>query len=131
MTQLSLLDTLRAPPIIRRVDPDGLVLQGEARYTLALPHPRLTWDQCRIELHPARDGLWMWSASFNTGYGASGYKVGEKWGQFAISADDALHYAIKELRDRLSKTQPYDKAAAKIATRILTWTESLTLGSRP
>jgi hypothetical protein len=130
VTQLSIFDALRAPPIIRPVDRDGHVLQGKAHHTLALPHPRLAWDLCRIELHPTRQGLWMWSVTFNTGYGGAGYKVGEKWGHFALSAEDALHYALEELRGRLGRAQLYDNGARKIVTQILTWAESLTLEAR-
>lgn len=125
--QLSLFDTLRTPPIIRRVAADGHVLQGEAQIKFVLPHPRYASPAARIELHPSRDGLWMWSASYNTGLGSSGYKVGEKWGQFALTAEDALHYAVEELQGRLIKAHHDNKAAEKLAAKILTWAESLTL----
>ena len=84
MSQLSLFDTLRAPPIIRPVKRHGGVLQGEPRLKFELPHPRCASPAARIEAHPSKDDLWMWSTNYNTGYGASGYKVGEKWGQFAL-----------------------------------------------
>jgi hypothetical protein len=126
-TQLSLFDALRSPMIIRRVHRDGHVLQGEPQIKLSLPHPRYAVDACLIELHPARDGLWMWSASYNTGYGSSGYKVGEKWGQFAHAAEDALHYALEELRSRLGRAHHYNNAAEKMAAKILVWAEPLTL----
>jgi hypothetical protein len=123
-TQLSIFDALRAPPIIRPVDPDGHVLQGQARYTFALPHKRLAGDSCCIELHPAGEGLWMWSTGFSTddGCGCS-YKVGEKWGHFAASPDDALHYAREELKKRLAA----QRGARKGVTRILAWADALTL----
>jgi hypothetical protein len=122
MSQLSLFDALRAPPIIRRVKPNGHVLQGEPQLKFELSLPRHASPAARIEVHPSKDGLWTWSASYNTGYGASGYKVG-----FAHSADDALHYAIEELRGRLSNAHHYNKAAEKVAARILVWADSLTL----
>jgi hypothetical protein len=126
-SQLSLFDALRAPAIIRQVVADGHVLQGEPQIKFVMPHPRSASPAARIELHPARDGLWMWSASYNTGNGASGYKVGEKWGQFALSAEEALHYAIEELKYRLARAYLSNESDRKTAAKILAWTESLGL----
>ncbi len=124
--QPTLFDALRAPPIRRRVDPDGKVVQGKPRETLALPHPRLVLNYARIELHPSEDGLWMWSVSISTedGYG-SHYKVGEKWGHFALTRDDALYYAVQDIKGRLSQKHQHCKSEAK----ILTWANSLLGGN--
>jgi len=115
MDQLSLFDTLRTGPIRRPVDPDGRVVQGEVQKAFVLPHPRYAFPRCRIELHPSRDGLWMWSVSIHT--------VGEKWGQFALTRDDALHYALKELETKLARMVSPCKSVAKIRS----WANSLTL----
>ena len=123
MSQLSLLDHFRAPPILKRVDPDGSVVQGKVLHTFVLPHPRWSYDRCRIELHPSSDGLWMWSASFHTDSDSCGssYRVGEKWGQFALTRDDALHYALKELEAKLARLPSPCKSVAKIRA----WANSL------
>jgi hypothetical protein len=125
MNQLALFDTLRAPPILRSVDPDGPVVKGEVREVFVLPHPRWPLDRCRIELHPNCDGLWMWSVSFHTDGDSCGssYRVGEKWGQFALTRDDALHYARKELETKLARLLSPCKSIAKIRA----WANSLTL----
>lgn len=100
--QLSLFDVLRGPMIVRPCDGFGPVVQGEADETMILPHPRLAWDRARIELHQHTDGLWMWSVSLSGDNGCGGgYKVGPKWGRFAASRDDALHYAVQEARDKI------------------------------
>lgn len=96
MEQLDLFSALRQPAIIRPVDPMGSVVQGDPDETLTLPHPRLAWHLARIELHRHSDGTWMWSASMCGG----GYKVGPKWGRFAATRDDALHWAVEELLER-------------------------------
>ena len=122
MNQLALFDTLRAPPILRSVDPDGPVVKGDVRETFVLPHPRWPLPRCRIELHPNRDGLWMWSVSVHTDDGCgSSYRVGEKWGQFASTRDDALHYALKELDTKLAQWRSPCKSIAK----MLAWANSL------
>jgi hypothetical protein len=122
MTQLSLFDALRAPPIIRPVQPRGHVLQEEPEYTLVLPSQgKRVWPNACIEIHPTADGLWMWSTSFNTGTTGSTYRVGEKWGHFARSRDDALHYAIEEMRSRVMGLQACDKHARP----ILVWLDEI------
>lgn len=113
-TQLSLFDALRSPPILRPVDRDGHVVQGEPHETFTLPHPRWPTALGRIELHQARNGLWMWSTSFQASKSGGGYKVGEKWGKFASTRDDALHYAVDELTAKLGRIQEPDAVAAKI-----------------
>ena len=122
--QLSLFDAMRAPPIIRPVDPDGRVVQGRTCHLFALKYITLPWERARIEVHPSREGLWMWSTNYNTGYGMSGYKVGEKWGKFAATDEDALHYAVEELRDRMSRDQHKHKIEAR---HILAWASALTM----
>ena len=118
MNQLSLFGTLRAPPILKRVDPDGSVVQGKVRDVFMLPHPRGAIDRCRIELHPNGDGRWMRSVSVNSDNGCgSSYRIGEKWGQFALTRDDALHYALKELETKLAQLPSPCKSLAKIRAR--------------
>jgi hypothetical protein len=122
--QLSIFDVLRAPPIIRPVDAHGSVIQEPPHRVFTLPHKRLPGDAARIELHQADNGLWMWSASFSTDDGCgAGYRVGEKWGRFAVSIDDALHYAREELKKRIGQSAH----ARQGADRILAWAEALTL----
>lgn len=122
--QTSLLDLMRAPPIIRPVDPDGPVIQGEPDELLRLKHPRLAWDIARIELHRHDDGLWMWSVSVAGG----GYRVGPKWGKFAATRDDALHHAAQELnkgmRRKLDRPEAYGVTAAQLRQAIA-WAEGL------
>ena len=92
-----------------------------------LPHPRYISPAGLIELHPTADGLWMWSASFSTGTTSNSYKVGEKWGHFALSAEDALYYAVEELKPRLSGL---GRGGDHMAWRILNWAEALKLEAR-
>ncbi|RYG89551.1 MAG: hypothetical protein EON59_01375 [Alphaproteobacteria bacterium] len=96
--QLDLFARPVAPAMRERCIPHGPVVQGAVDETLRLPHPKYAWDWAAIELHRASDGRWMWSTSYNTGSGGGGYRVGEKWGNFAPERDDALHWAIQELR---------------------------------
>jgi hypothetical protein len=129
MNQFSLFDAFRAPPILRSIDPDGTVVKGEPRHSFVLPHPRRSYNRCRIELHPSSDDLWMWSVSFHTdgdGCGSS-YRVGEKWGQFALTRDDALDYALKELEAKLAEMLL--RSPCKSIAKIRAWANSLTLGA--
>jgi hypothetical protein len=114
-----LLDLMRAPPIKRPCDPNGEVVRGEVDETLTLPHPRGGWHRARIELHRHTDGLWMWGTNVDAdGYGG-GYRVGPKWGNFAQTRDDALHWAVQEILDRLkNKTDP-------AAQNIRDWAQGL------
>jgi hypothetical protein len=106
---MNLLDLMRAPMIVQPVDAYGHVVQGD-------PEETLTWSRgyrfARIELHRADGGLWMWATGFSLADMGCGYKVGAKWGRFAVSRDDALHYAVCELTDRLSKAIDSDKGLA-------------------
>lgn len=117
--QPSLFDALHAPPVRRPVDKDGPVVQGEPDEVLSLPHPRLAWNRADIELHRHESGLWMWSASWHCDGGGRSYRVGEKWGNFAESQDDALYYAVKEIEAALDKKDGPEAAA------ILKWAASL------
>ena len=123
--QLSIFDALREPMIRQPVDPHGSVLQGEAQESFRLPHPRYARDYAMIELHPAASGLWMWGVSLQTdaGFGC-GYKVGEKWGRFARSRDDALHYAVEEIKGRLAN-QSCDLRHCPSIKKIIAWAEDL------
>lgn len=84
------------------VDPDGPVLQGPADITLTLPHPKLAWALARIEVHPHKDGRWMWSASVC----GSGYKVGPKWGRFAPDQQAATRCAADEILAHIDRRTP-------------------------
>lgn len=127
-----LLALMRAPAIRRVVDPLGAVVQGEAAETLkfqgeckALGRPHTRWKsaRARIELHPAASGLWMWSVSFQLMWAGGGYKVGEKWGQFAETRDDALFYAAEELIARIERHP--GSTGDMYAPRILEWARGL------
>lgn len=120
--QMSLLDMMRAPAIIRPVDGSGHVVQGPVAEVLTLPHPRMAWPLARIELHPHDDGLWMWSASSAGG----GYRVGVKWGKFAETRDDAAHYAARELLDRCAgyRASRHDVASIGITAAQLSQIEA-------
>lgn len=118
----TLLDLMRAPPLRVPVDRDGPVVQGDPDEVLEwMPNPRQLWRHARIELHREPEG-WMWSVSFSGCGGGSSYKVGRKWGRFAASRDDALHYAIEELRERMSRRHDDDDATARA---IMAWAGGL------
>jgi len=120
--QHNLLDLLHEPPILRPVVSDGSVVRDEPDEVHRLPHPRMAWDYAVIELHQAGNGLWMWSVSHCDDCGnGGGYRVGEKWGRFARSRDDALYYAIEELRDKVARR----RRPCKSHRRILDWAERL------
>lgn len=92
--QLSLLAALRESPLDVPVDPDGPVVQGEIDELHVLPHPKgLAWNLAKIELHQAGNGYWMWGVKHPNG----GFRVGEKWGRFAVTRYDALFYGAREL----------------------------------
>jgi hypothetical protein len=119
----SLLDLMRAPPERVAVDPDGSVVQGEPDEKLTwMPNPRQLYRYAEIELHREPEG-WMWSTSWGTGGAGSSYKVGRKWGHFAATREDALHYAIEELRGRLDARRSCIDPATISA--ILSWAERL------
>lgn len=114
----------RAPPIIRRADPDGPVIQGKIDEVLTLPHPRLRWARARIELHRHTDGLWMWAIGYHDDGGSGGgYRVGPKWGNFASTRDDALFYACEEMRDRMH-------GESKALNAIRRWLDELPISAR-
>lgn len=119
MTQLSLFDALHAPPVRLAVNGDGPVVQGDADEELQLRHPRMAWDRARIQLHRHHGGRWMWSASWHCDGCGCGYQVGEKWGRFAETRDDALFYARQEIAERVGARQGSDARA------ILDWLEGL------
>lgn len=120
MKQLELFAPIRGPMIKRPVDAHGGIERGEIDETLRLPQPGLALDAARIELHQHRKScLWMWSASHAASGSGGSYRVGEKWGKFASTRDDALHHAIAEIGDRL-------KEDCKDARRIRAWLDGLT-----
>lgn len=122
--QLDLFAALRSPAIRLPCDPHGPVIQGECDESLVLPHPRLAWPLAQIDLHRHTDGLWMWGISKAGG----GYRVGPKWGRFAATRDDALHWAVQELLDwHGSRKNPPDSIFLTPAqfAKIRTWAEGL------
>lgn len=95
MMQMSLLDIMEGPSaeaIRRAVAPDGPVVQGDIDHVFEIPSD-LAYPTARIELHRAEDGLWMWATQHRCG----GYRVGPKWGKFAVTRFDALFFACREL----------------------------------
>ncbi len=120
---MDLLDLMVAPALILRVDPDGPVVQGQVDEVLALKNPKLPngVPTAKIELHQHSDGKWMWSTSAHlSNDGGYGYRVGPKWGKFAGCRDDALHWARKELTNRLKNKDHHD------AKKALAWAAKLT-----
>lgn len=119
----TLLDLMHAPPLITPVQPMGDVLRGPADVTLRWqPEPRKLYLYAEIELHQHEKG-WMWSTSWGTSGGGSRYKVGEKWGKFAATRDDALHHARAELK-RLIKNR-HGHGDDRNVKRIIAWADSL------
>ncbi|MEM1088183.1 MAG: hypothetical protein AAGH90_10660 [Pseudomonadota bacterium] len=102
--QLSFFDTMRAPAIRKPVERDGRVIRRKIETVLRLAHPKLAWAQARIEVHPSGE-YWMWATGYNTGQGGSGYRVGEKWGKFAHTREDAIYWACNEIRTALAKRE--------------------------
>lgn len=123
MTQMTFLDLMHPPPILRPVDPDGPVITGAVDVTLRLPHPRLAWDLARIELHEHEDGLWMWSVQIC----GSGYNVGPKWGKFAATQADATYFAVCELLRNTEKMTPQGRGISPAQLKqIMDWARKLT-----
>ncbi|MCG7522239.1 hypothetical protein [Ruegeria sp. Ofav3-42] len=119
---MDLFDLMVSPPQIEPVDTYGPVIQGDVDEVLTLPNKKqpLGAPTARIELHKHTDGRWMWSTSAELECRGFGYRVGPKWGKFAASRDDALHWARKELCEKLSREDGH-----KVRT-VLTWANSLT-----
>lgn len=116
---MDLLDLMREPPVKRPVTDALGVIHGDVDETLRLEHPRMAWDRARIELHRHVDGLWIWSVSFHADGGGSGYRIGPKWGRFAKSRDDALHWAVDELHTRLNRSESKDADLIRAWSRRL------------
>ncbi|WP_157779800.1 hypothetical protein [Celeribacter ethanolicus] len=96
-----MFDLMRTPATILPVDPYGEVIRGQIDHILTLPHPRMAWPLASIEIHQHTDERWMWAVNMAGG----GYRVGEKWGKFADSRDDATHYAAKEVLTQCERVQ--------------------------
>lgn len=123
--QLDLLGLLVAPPVVRRIEPDGTVVQGEVDTVHRFqPDPRKRWFHAEIELHP-HDGLWMWSTTYSIGGCGGGYRVGPKWGRFARTKIDALHWAVEEMAERLMKHPHSTEAECSQAAQIMAWAQKL------
>lgn len=121
--QLDMFNLVVQGPEIRPVAPYGPVVDGPADITLRLEHPKMAWDIATIEVHRCQESRkWMWSTSFQTRDGGGGYKVGPKWGKFALSTSDALHWAKDELFKRIS-----GRASVKEKSEITTWAEQLSV----
>lgn len=113
--QLSLLDLVAPAAIIRPVDPDGHVVQGE-------PDEEIAWSgrgvKTLLQIHQHTDGLWMWSVSFETSETGVHYRVGPKWGRFATTRRDAVTLAMQELRERVDESQ---QIAPAQKTALISW----------
>ena len=120
MIQPSLLDLMREPMVKRPVDKDGHVIKCEPHRTL-LWRGKRHWEMARIELHPASDGLWMWSTSVAADHHGYGYRVGEKWGRFARSENDALWYAVEEMLAHIERRD------GPTINAVRTWAKGLRL----
>lgn len=121
--QLSFLGLMRSPPVCVEVEPDGPVISlADIKETLILPHPKMAWHRARIQLHP-HGNKWMWSTAYgldgDDDYSGACYQVGAKWGKFAQTREDALHWACEELRERLKKRK------SPTANKIRSWLEGL------
>jgi hypothetical protein len=121
--QLNMFDLMVQASEIRPIDPYGPVVEGPADHTLRLEHPKMAWDIATIEIHRCQESRkWMWSTASHTRDGGGGYKVGPKWGKFAPSASDALHWAKDELFKRIG-----GRASAKEKLEIETWAAQLSV----
>lgn len=120
--QLDMFTAMRRPPVRRAVERDGPVVQGDVDEHLFLAHPRMAWNRADIELHRHENGLWMWSTRYMLAIGGGGYRVGEKWGKFAESRDDALFYAGQELRESIANPRDEDVKPARL---ILAWLDQI------
>lgn len=118
----TLLDLMREPMIVRPVDPDGPTVKADE--VLEWGKPWSGFRYARIELHQHDDGLWMWARSFELAERAATYRVGPKWGRFAKSRADALHYAIEDLLRDVEKAAT-TQAQKALARQIVTWTRGL------
>ena len=122
--QLELLSLIVSPPISRRIEPFGEVVRGEVDTVHRFqPDPRKHWFHAVIELHP-HEGLWMWSTIYSIGGCGESYRVGPKWGRFAATKSDALHWAVEELAERLA-SRDTDTAHSKQAAQIMAWAQKL------
>lgn len=105
MQQLSMfdLDLFWPQPIIGPVDPHGEVIQSHIHTVLELHLPKHRSASARIEIHPHEDGTWMWATGLQRpdGTGRS-YRVGPKWGKFALRMEDAIYWGVRELRDAIA-----------------------------
>lgn len=123
--QASLFDLMHHPAILLAVDPDGPVVQGPVGEVLSLPRARNAVDLARIELHQHAERRFMWSTSFNLSMTGCGYRVGQKWGKFAESRGDALHYAVLELVGKLTDRSMGCDADTKLRNQIIKWANGL------
>jgi hypothetical protein len=111
MQQLSLFDVMHEPPIRQPVDPDGPVVTDGIDEVWELKGRHACAVLARIEVHRDGDGgYFMWAISHPNG----GYRVGPKWGRFAVTAYDARFYAARELIDYVS-ARPGPETQAVIA----------------
>jgi hypothetical protein len=112
---MNLLNLMTEPPMLEPCDPDGAVITDNIAVVFELPHSNLpALAAGRIELHPHDDGRWMWATSCQFSHGAGGgYRVGPKWGKFARDRQNALHWAIEELLERMA-AEPGDTETARV-----------------
>ena len=124
--QLDMFDLMVRAAEIWPVKPNGSVVKGTPDHILRLRHPKFASDIATIEVHRCRkSGKWMWSTAFHIHHSGSGYKVGPKWGKFASSASDALHWAKAELCQGI-----HNRASAEENLKIKAWAEQIALEPR-
>jgi len=126
--QLSLLDVMMGPSAEaigkRCVCEDGPVVQGEIDHVFEIPG-RNRSPTARIEVHRHDNGYWMWAVQrhFSNDSGG-GYRVGPKWGRFAVTRFDALFYACREL-DEIARHAMARRGPRRDCEAVLAWTARL------
>ena len=122
MPEAPLLDLMLEPPVREPVVPGGEVLKGPPDETLKLCRGPI---RASITVHRHRTrGLWMWAVTWqHDSVGGGGYRVGEKWGKYAASRDLAVHWAVRELQERLRRDR--GTADPRLLRPIAAWAESV------
>lgn len=123
MQQPGLFDVNVPAPIKFPVDPDGRVVPDPLE-VLSLPNPKMPEGSriAEIEVHPAPNyPLWMWATHFQGNGRSFGYRVGVKWGKFALGREAAIYWGICELAGRLREIRD----PCPLGRKALNWLESL------
>ena len=82
-------------------NPNGSLVGGKPDETLEFDTGEFVMPEATIQLHEHTDGRWMWSTSVMVESVVWGYDVGAMWGNFAASRDEALSFAVGEIRSSL------------------------------